>query len=152
MATIRVWLLICFFAGGFSCISAHAQHHGQAAQAVIESLPGSITVERTNNRRTLSVCPASYCTEFRLENADKIDESSVLYLYYFSDYFELKEWRKKEHTVHLVNQELDTSDLKSCTASGSVKPECVGAALKKRGLQVFTVRFEESRENRSRVF
>jgi hypothetical protein len=151
MAKTRALLRICFLIGALSGTTAGAQQHAVSAQSLIGGLPSSITVETTNNRHTVSVCPDTNCTEFRHANADKMDESVVLYLYYFSDHAALKPWRDREQTVHFVTRQLESAELKRCGSHGSVKRDCITDALKKEGLQVFNVRFDESTVHRSRI-
>jgi hypothetical protein len=151
MAKTQALLRICFLVGALSGMTAGAEPRAVSAQSLIDGLPSSVTVEITNNRHTVSVCPDTSCTEFRHSNADKMDESVVLYLYYFTDHAALKPWRDREQTVHFVTRQLESAELKHCGSHGNVKRDCITEALKKDGLQIFNVRFDESTMHRNRI-
>jgi len=135
------------------CAGAHGSH-GPGAPALAEvvgelrkSFPGSFKVEKAVSP-TVQYCPDNTCEAFSTTkgaSAEELTDFAFLFLYYFSDYYELEPWRSREEPKMLAARILAKRRSKACAPGGGKESaRCVLREMaRKKGVRVEFVRYDE---------
>jgi hypothetical protein len=114
--------------------------------------PGSFTVEG-RGRNILGFCPDNTCIEFGSEtDTGMLLDLATAYLYYFADDYALKTWRDTPAARDRVAVLARKLELGACLKQSLPSLNCVRTKLKKHGLRVYDVRYDEGVKARSRVW
>lgn len=117
---------------------------------VTDSFPNSIKLDE--KRRVLEFCPDNTCHGFVASNQVSIQtlkDFGYLYLYFFSDYVELPEWRKKPEAINTAQFVLSKPAYLRCRNQSSFQAaRCVLLKLSRNGSirQIF-IRYDEGKRN-----
>src|SRR5713101_5992826 len=110
------------------------------------SFPRSIQY-RTHGT-VLEFCPDNTCDGFSAShNVPKatLRDFAFLYIYYYSDYYALPEWRAKEEVKHTAERVLSKPPYRSCQrGNDSESARCVLLDLSRHaGIRVLFIRYDE---------
>lgn len=106
------------------------------------------TVEIKNKGRLLEFCPDGTCDGFVTSgnvSLSKLKDFAYLYVYFFSDYTFLGEWRSKEEAKNTAERILAKPEYRSCKNENSREAaRCVLRDLSKGGrVKLIFVRYDE---------
>ena len=138
-------LVCCEF---FSCY-AQARQDGlsESLQQLSKQFPQMIH-SGNKSRNYIEFCPDNTCQAFQSSREikpDAIADFAYLYLYFFSDYYLLSEWRKQAQAFEFSMKILSKKDYVNCsTGQSGDRARCVIKKLEKSDkIKVFDVRFDE---------
>jgi len=109
--------------------------------------PDSVDHRAKKGSKVIRFCPDNTCDEFRAAPAARLDDLALVYLYYFGDYYELSTWRNAPHVRDSIAAAVRTLGLQDCVSGAADPKDCMGKGLRRRGLKVYSVRFDEGRES-----
>lgn len=129
-----------------------SEHKGQSdpTKQGTESFPKSI--ELKNNGRLLEFCPDNTCHGFvasRSVSRATLKDFAYLYIYFFSDYYALPEWRTKESVQSTAERVLSKPEYRSCRKeNGRESARCVLLDLSRTGkIKLLFIRYDEGQRN-----
>jgi hypothetical protein len=114
------------------------------------SFPGSLKYK--NHGKVLEFCPDNTCHGFSAsKNVPRVEleDFAFLYIYYYSDYYALPEWRTKEQVTKTADQLLSKPSYRQCqkgTARESAR--CILLNLSSKGkIRLLFIRYDEGKRN-----
>lgn len=143
MTKANITIAVCLLVSG-----CRTQAPILATESLEKNFPGSIQWVK-EEKHEVRFCPDNTCDVFSTKN-NISDESMaayvVLYAYFFSDYFVLKEWRdlkstqQQAETVQLLLRS-ELPDL-TCSASNCAR-EILISMGERKGISIYRGRFDE---------
>jgi hypothetical protein len=114
------------------------------------SFPKSIAYK--NHGKLLEFCPDNTCHGFSAHpevSKATLRDFAFLYIYYFSDYYALPEWRAKEQVKDTADQVLSKPSYRSCRKeSGRESARCILLNLSSHGrITLLFIRYDEGKRN-----
>jgi len=115
-----------------------------------KGFPKSITVK--NGGRLLEFCPDNTCDGFvgsSKVSSTELKNFAYLWIFYFSDYTTLEDWRKSREASQVAERLLARPEYKKCK-SGTLngKARCVLLALSRnQRIRLLFIRYDERRRN-----
>jgi len=114
------------------------------------SFPKSIQYK--NNGKLLEFCPDNTCHGFSASGTvskSTLGEFAFLYIYYFSDYYALPEWRAKEQVKETADHVLSKPSYRRCRKeSGKESARCILLNLSSQGrIKLLFIRYDEGKRN-----
>lgn len=97
--------------------------------------------------RNIEFCPDNTCDFFVAKNAsfEELKDFAFLYLYFFSDYYILKEWRSKKETSVVLKEILIKLKYKNCRNKIETdSAKCILRQTSKNRMKLFAVRYDEN--------
>lgn len=116
-----------------------------------ERFPDAIEL-RVEDKRTLAFCPDNTCDLFVTKHSTSVEALSdfaLLYLYFFSDYFVLADWRSEDVARNSVAGVLNKYEGEKCAiASEIVMAQCLLRDWARRNaIRLYWVRYDEKGRN-----
>ena len=138
--TVVLWLLFIF---GIAAASAESG----AILQLQERFPDSVKFH-AGNRLSLEFCPDNTCDLFlttRSTSAEALSDFAYLYLYFFSDYFVLSDWRAEDAARRTAATVLNRYRGEKCAnGSEAVVAQCVLRDWARRNaIRLYWVRYDE---------
>jgi hypothetical protein len=145
--TIHIVVLLLLLYSGLA--NAIAETSGM--RLLKERFPDAIE-RRVEGNCTLAFCPDNTCDLFitkRSTSVDVLGDFALLYLYFFSDYFVLADWRTEGAARNTVSEVLKKYERKKCAnASEIVMAQCLLRDWSKRySIRLYWVRYDEKNRN-----
>lgn len=117
-------------------------------QEIRESFPDTITIKETG-RKSIEFCPDNTCDMFvakKKVSVDVMKDFSYLYIYFFSDYYALEDWRKSKRAFFIADKILKKPDYQLCKNGDQRQmARCLLRYLcKKSQIEVYAVRYDEN--------
>lgn len=108
--------------------------------------------EKANGERSIEFCPDNTCDSIlarRAVSLDSLKDFAFIYLYFFSDYYVLEEWRSNEGPTKRARAILSKPAYKSCMKRTEVESARCFLRWLGRGGQVslYFVRYDEGERN-----
>jgi len=132
-------------------LSCHAQSRqddlSEPLQRLASEFPKMIH-SGAKSQNFIEFCPDNTCQTFQSSRKTKLDavaDFAYLYLYFFSDYYLLSEWRRQPQAFELSMKILSKKDYTNCSAGQpGDRALCALRKLKEsRKIKVFDVRSDE---------
>ena len=119
----------------------------QPLSEIARSFPNSLRIKE-NDHREIEFCPDNTCELFISKKGVPERDSGdfvYLFLFYFSDYFVLKEWRTGTKPVQTATEILSESRYKTCRMDEPREnARCVLRRLSEKGqIALYAVRYDE---------
>lgn len=111
---------------------------------LLNSFPSSIYLKNTKHSSSFEFCPDNTCdliVSGKPISGANISDFGFLYLYYFSGYFVLENWRKNDVTQKIVEDVFVKHGRSVCMNSD--RREMARCVLERAGLSIYTVRYDE---------
>lgn len=110
------------------------------------------TTELKNRGKLLEFCPDNTCDGFVAAgpvSVDALKEFAYLYIYFFSDYYILQEWRNQEAARKAAEDILSKPEYRGCRGENSRETaRCVLLDLSRDGkIKLIFVRYDENQRN-----
>ena len=110
------------------------------------------SVEYKNHGKLLEFCPDNTCHGFSSSpdvSKATLRDFAFLYVYYFSDYYDLPEWRAKEQAKNTAEQVLSKPAYRNCRkATPRESAGCVLLNLSSHGrIKLLFIRYDEGKRN-----
>lgn len=107
----------------------------------------------SNKNNTIDFCPDNTCETFEARSTvpvSTVADFAYLYLYFFSDYSVLSEWRKRPESLAITKKILESGSYKVCVSDQDIgRARCVLRHLSHDNkIHVFFVRFDEGVRSR----
>jgi hypothetical protein len=158
----KAWVVarvsVCVIAGlRLSAADALPSSHPVDSRAALGSeLGDSVKEETTSKKRSIRYCPDNTCDEFvalSSVTSQQLADFAYLYLFFFSDYLALKEWREGERAKETADLILNERFQNLCPKNvGVTKARCVlKRILRKNEVRVYAIRYDENAVARRRV-
>ena len=117
-------------------------------QEISKSFPDTITIKE-NGKKSIEFCPDNTCDLFvakKKVSVDVIKDFSYLYIYFFSDYYALDDWRKSKSATFIADKILKKPNYQLCkNGDQRQKARCLLRYLyKKNQIEVHAVRYDEN--------
>ncbi len=114
------------------------------------TFPGSVRYR--NHGRVLEFCPDNTCHGFSALSdvpSANLKDFAFLYVYYYSDYFALPEWRTKEEVKLTAERILEKPSYRSCKRENDRKSaRCILLNLGAEGkIKLLFIRYDEGKRN-----
>lgn len=112
-----------------------------------KDFPGMLQA-RQENVQSIEFCPDNTCDLFVAATSvsnQALGDFIYLYLYFFSDYNFLSEWRDRSDATFVAQKIIGDSKYKRCKQSDNVKTaRCIALNLSRNSrIQLFSVRYDE---------
>ena len=116
-------------------------------QEVSKIFPGSVRVTG-NGEHSVEFCPDNTCDLFVARGVVSLEilkDLSYLFLYFFSDYYVLDEWRSSEESGALVREILSKKPYQICkSGTDEETARCLLLRFSRDGhIQLYAVRYDE---------
>jgi len=139
-------LLGCFAA----TIAWAADDQFDPLKQVTETFPKSIGLK--NKGKLLEFCPDNTCHGFSASDnisVATLKDFAYLYVYFFSDYYALPEWRSKEDVKNTAERVLSKPEYSGCRKENSRESaRCVLLDLSRNGkIKLLFIRYDEGQRN-----
>jgi hypothetical protein len=127
-----------------------ADDQSDPVKQITASFPDSI--ELKNKGRLLEFCPDNTCHGFSASanvSVTALKDFAYLYIYFYSDYYALPEWRGKEEVKEAVQRVLSKPEYRQCKNESSREAaRCVLLSLSRNGrIKLLFIRYDEGRRN-----
>lgn len=144
LITLALALLLCFG-------PANAIAETGGIVLLKERFPNAIEL-RVADKRTLAFCPDNTCDLFVTKlstSVEALGDFALLYLYFFSDYFVLADWRSEGAARNAVDEVLKKYEGTKCAnVSEIVMAQCLLREWAKRNaIRLYWVRYDEKGRN-----
>lgn len=133
-----------------TCLAASADSVNPI-QALSKNFPNSIRIE-TDDRLSIEFCPDNTCEIFisnKKTFIDKLRDFTYVYLYFFSTYYILEEWRKGEEPTNIARRILSKIPYQDCRREAEHETaRCLLLRLSREGrIKMYFVRYDEGQRN-----
>lgn len=130
--------------------AAPAHEKFNPLQQVKSKFPGS--VEYRSKDRVLEFCPDNTCDGFKAANEASLGDLrdfAYLYIYFFSDYYVLEDWRGDAASKETADRVLSRSQYQNCKRESDLESaKCVLGTLSRNGrIELLFVRYDENKRN-----
>jgi hypothetical protein len=147
MVLMKIFLALMLF---FLCSVMQAQQTPDPLKQVAKGFPKSITLK--NKGRLIEFCPDNTCDGFvgsKNVSAAELKSFAYLYVYYFSDFTYLEEWRSKQQSKSTAEHLLARSEFKGCKESNlRNKARCSLLFLSRNDrIKLIFIRYDEGARN-----
>jgi len=117
---------------------------------LLSGFPGSVTIRE--NGHLLEFCPDNTCDGFTSSAnvpVAELKDFAYLYIYFFSEYIYLPQWRDHAETKNAAKRVLAQPAYRNCKYEGDrQKARCVLLNLSRNGrIKLIFVRYDENRRN-----
>ena len=117
---------------------------------LLSDFPGSVTIREKGH--LLEFCPDNTCDGFTSSAnvpVAELKDFAYLYIYFFSEYIYLPQWRNHAETKNAAERVLARPEYRSCKSEGDrQKARCVLLNLSRNGrIKLIFVRYDEDRRN-----
>ena len=148
---IRQMLLLIVLA---PVLGAQVQPNSKAEPDPLAQLTGTFpgSIHYTNHGRVLEFCPDNTCHGFSGSSGvprSTLRDFAFLYVYFYSDYYALPEWRAKEQVKHTAERVLARPSYRSCKKENDRESAgCVLLNLSRQGeIKLLFIRYDEGKRN-----
>ena len=142
---ILVFILMIFPA---NILTATAIDSFDPIQEITKSFPNSVKVKQ-DGKKSVEFCPDNTCDFFTASkemSAEELKDFVYLYLYFFSDYYVLDEWRHRDRPALIVRQILLKASYQGCKKN--IEEEAARCLLRrlsrKSRIKLYAVRYDEN--------
>lgn len=139
------------------CGLSYAAEGASIFASLQAKFPDSVKVVATPKAGSFEFCPDNTCDLLKAKKAissDAVSDIGYLYVYYFSDYLELEDWRKSKQANLIASGILNKPEYTTCSNNADMKKRayCVlQTAMKNYNITLYSVRFDENKRNLERV-
>ena len=149
LSLFLVWI-VC--AAGFRPPSANAAADQQfdPLKQITKTFPG--TIEFKEKRTVLEFCPDNTCHGFQVSptvSRSDLKNFAYLYIYFFSDYYDLGEWRQTPAAKETAERILSDAEYRTCKSEDNFSSaKCVLQKLAGNGrIKLLFIRYDENKRN-----
>ena len=142
--------LVAFFCG--QPIYGSENSVQQAKQNLLSVFPDSVRLKRDGSLFLFSFCPDNTCTELRQMVESNLEENALIYLYYFGDYYELARWRQIDGVNVQITALVEKLNVAQCKKNKKALKNCLAKELRKSGVRVYFIRYDESENTVNRIW
>ena len=140
-------MVLSFFLAG----NVFSAEYIDPLQEIAKNFPDSIRVEK-DGTSTIEFCPDNTCDAFvakKQNSAESLKDFVYLYVFFYSDYYVLENWRNKETAKAIVKKTLSKPQYQSCNkASEEDAAQCILIQLSRREqIKLMAVRYDEHKRN-----
>jgi hypothetical protein len=154
MAISRTTCACCVFILIASSVAVRAAGSGSDASDPLPHITSSFpkTIELKNKGKLVEFCPDNTCDGFVAAgpvSVSALKDFAYLYVYFFSDYYILQEWRKQEEARKAAEGVLSKPEYRSCRSDSSREAaRCVLLDLSRDGkIKLIFIRYDENQRN-----
>lgn len=129
-----------------------------AYQELNRSFPGSLHIRMNNLQRTLTLefCPDNTCDGFVVSHQvseSELVELAYIFIFYFSDYYVLADWRTREGPQQIAKSILAKPRYERCRVAPDIETaRCILRRLDEQGrLKLYAVRYDEKARHADRI-
>lgn len=129
-----------------------------AYQEINRSFPDALHIRMNNLQRTLTLefCPDNTCDGFVARHQlpeGELVELAYIFIFYFSDYHVLADWRTREGPQQVAKSILAKSHYERCRVASDIETaRCILRRLDKQGrLKLYAVRYDEKARHAIRL-
>lgn len=145
---LSCFVLVTF--GSYSQENVAETNNSQPLKKVMDAFPSSISSK--SNPQTLEFCPDNTCDGFEASrdvSRVELEEFAYLYIYFFSDYYVLKDWRDKPDVRAEANRILANPKYEKCKGNQEMDAaRCILRYLARDGrIKLLFIRYDEKRRN-----
>ncbi len=145
MVLMKIFLALMLF---FSCSVTQAQQTPDPLKQVTKSFPNTIKIKK--NGKQIEFCPDETCEGFvssKLSPAH-LRNFAYLFLYYFSGYTDLEQWRTKTPNRVAAERILKRPEFATCREENPrIKARCSLFLMNRQGVRVYFSRDDEGERN-----
>ncbi len=145
-----IWPSAIILSGFLAAGNVFSAEYIDPLQEIAKNFPDSIRVK--NGISTIEFCPDNTCDAFaakRQNSSEGLKEFAYLYVFFYSDYYVLDNWRNKETAKAIVKHTLSKPQYQSCNkASEEDAAQCILIQLGRREqIKLMAVRYNERKRN-----
>jgi hypothetical protein len=134
--------------------SAHRIMASEVAADPLQELKGSFpdsTKMNVRGEKSIEFCPDNTCDYFvagKEISVETLKDFAYLYVFFFSDYFVLDEWRNRKESVAIAKKILSKSDYRDCKKNEEDAARCILRKLAQTyKVKLYFVRYDEGKRN-----
>jgi hypothetical protein len=146
MVLMKMFLV---FVIAFACSVAQAQQTPDPLKQITRRFPNSIKIKKQG--RQIEFCPDNTCDGFAASkkiSSTQLKNFAYIYLFYFSGYYDLDEWRTKPANRVVAERLLRSPEFTSCKEQNlRDKARCSLLLLNRKGVRLYGVRYDEGARN-----
>lgn len=134
-----------------SGVSLAADQEFDPLKAITNRFPGS--VELKMKKHVLEFCPDNTCDGFQVSDnvpLSELEDFAYLYVYFFSDYYVLRDWRASSEAKDVADQVLGRPKYQRCKVEKTSLEfaRCVLLSLSSNGrIKLLFIRYDENQRN-----
>jgi hypothetical protein len=154
MATSRTAFVCCVFIMIASPIAVCAAGSGDDTSDPLQHITSSFpkTIELKNKGKLLEFCPDNTCDGFVAAppvSVGELKDFAYLYIYFFSDYYVLQDWRNQQEARKAAEAVLSKPEYRGCRGeNGREAARCVLLDLSRDGrIKLIFIRYDENQRN-----
>ena len=151
MSAVRLSvMMLLFFAGTFLSQVYHVcAAPGDPLQVISKSFPDIKIQSGEDGKPAIEFCPDNTCEFFQANQVMSLEglkDFSYVYIYYFSDYVILEQWRKDEDSSATARHILSKPQYKKCSKNAEEEAaRCVLQSLSRNNrIGLYFVRYDEN--------
>jgi len=114
------------------------------------SFPDSIKMN-VGGGKSIEFCPDNTCDYFvagKNISLETLKDFAYLYVFFFSDYFVLDEWRNRKESMAIAKKILSKPDYRDCNKEEEDAARCILRKLAQTyKIKLYFVRYDESKRN-----
>lgn len=120
-------------------------------QEISKNFPNSVRIKK-DGISTVEFCPDNTCDAFiakKQNSSESLKDFIYLYIFFYSDYYVLDNWRSKETAKAIVKQTLSKPQYQSCNKTSEENTaQCILIQLSRREqIKLMAVRYDERKRN-----
>lgn len=121
-----------------------------------KNFPDSLKVRLGQKSASFEFCPDNTCDLVKINKAiskETLLDFVYIYIYYFSQYYVLDDWRIKDSSTSLAKKTIKKSMPAECTQESDTKQPCciIQSFTKKYNIEYFFVRYDEKEKHTVRM-
>jgi hypothetical protein len=119
-------------------------------QELERAFPNSIHIN-ASDKKSIEFCPDNTCDLFVADKEiplETLKDFAYLYIYFFSDYYILGEWRNRKESMAIAKEILSKPSYKDCKKDEEDAACCILRKLAQNSLiRLYFVRYDEGKRN-----
>ena len=118
-------------------------------QEINNNFPGAIKLKKIDGQKSIEFCPDNTCDLFVARQGvsdDTLKDFAYLYIYFFSDYYVLNDWRKNKRLMLIAGNILTKPNYRACkTDNQKQAARCILRRFcRKNYIELYAVRYDEN--------
>jgi GNAT superfamily N-acetyltransferase len=149
--------VICVLFVGLACLATGGAESVNRSRDPMLELTKNFpkTVALKNRGRLLEFCPDNTCDAFSASSSVSVDalkDFAYLYIYFFSDFYVLQEWRRHGDSKETAEHVLSKADYRGCKNDDSREAaRCVLLRLSRNArIKLLFINYDEGKRNVTR--
>jgi hypothetical protein len=115
-----------------------------------KGFPNSIRVN-ADGEKSIEFCPDNTCHYFvagKRISLETMKDFAYLYIFFFSDYYALDEWRNRKESIEVAKKILSKSNYCNCKNDEESAARCILRKLSQNNqIKLYFVRYDEGKRN-----